>query len=49
VEVNLFYNHFSDYDPVTGRYVESDPISLDGGLNTYGYVGGNTLHLTDSS
>jgi len=46
-EVNLFYNYFRDYDPITGRYVESDPIGLDGGLNTYGYVGGNALHLVD--
>ena len=46
-EVNLFYNYFRDYDPITGRYVESDPIGLDGGLNTYGYVGGNPLHLID--
>lgn len=46
-EVNLFYNYFRDYDPITGRYVESDPIGLDGGLNTYGYVGGNALSLVD--
>ncbi|CAB1222982.1 RHS repeat-associated core domain-containing protein [Acinetobacter bouvetii] len=35
------------YARITGRYVESDLISLDGGLNTYGYVGGNSLHLID--
>jgi RHS repeat-associated protein len=46
-EVNLFYNYFRDYDPITGRYVESDPIGLDGGLNTYGYVGGNALSAVD--
>ncbi|CAB1223449.1 RHS repeat-associated core domain-containing protein [Acinetobacter bouvetii] len=46
-EVNLFYNYFRDYNPITGRYVESDPIGLDGGLNTYGYVGGNALSLVD--
>ena len=25
-ETNLFYNYFRDYDPSTGRYIESDPI-----------------------
>ena len=46
-EVNLFYNYFRDYDPITGRYIESDPIGLDGGLNTYGYVEGNPLGAVD--
>ncbi len=47
VEVGLFYNYYRDYDPVSGRYVESDPIGLDGGLNTYGYVGGSPILDTD--
>lgn len=43
----LNYNYFRDYDPETGRYVESDPIGLAGGLNTYGYVYANPLKLID--
>jgi RHS repeat-associated protein len=44
---NLNYNYFRDYDPNTGRYVQSDPIGLEGGLNTYGYVQANPLISSD--
>jgi RHS repeat-associated protein len=46
-ETNLHYNYFRDYDPGIGRYGESDPIGLEGGLNTYSYVAGSPLQFTD--
>jgi RHS repeat-associated protein len=46
-ETGFHYNYFRTYDPSTGRYLESDPIGLAGGLNTYGYVDGNPLMYDD--
>jgi RHS repeat-associated protein len=46
-ETQLHYNYFRDYDPSTGRYIESDPIGLEGGVNTYVYVNNRTLNITD--
>jgi RHS repeat-associated protein len=37
------YNYFRDYDPSVGRYVESDPIGLYGGINTFAYAEGDPL------
>ncbi|WMD20197.1 RHS repeat-associated core domain-containing protein [Achromobacter seleniivolatilans] len=43
----LHYNYFRDYDPDTGRYIQSDPVGLVGGINTYGYAYGNPLKYVD--
>ena len=46
-ESNLNYNYFRSYQPTQGRYTQSDPIGLGGGLNRFAYVGGNPLRYVD--
>lgn len=46
-ETNQHFNYFRDYSPEIGRYIQSDPIGLEGGINTYGYVDQNPLSRID--
>lgn len=42
-------NYFRDYDYQTGRYVQSDPIGLVGGINTYAYAANDPVFYSDST
>ncbi|WP_284208689.1 RHS repeat-associated core domain-containing protein, partial [Chitiniphilus shinanonensis] len=46
-ETGRYYNYFRDYDPRIGRYIQSDPIGLVGGVNTYSYSNGNSITYSD--
>ncbi len=46
-ETNLYYNNARDYWPEGGRYLQSDPIGLRGGLNLYQYARSNPISFAD--
>jgi len=43
----MFYNYQREYDPAVGRYSQSDPIGLAGGISTFVYVTGNSIWFID--
>jgi RHS repeat-associated protein len=44
---DLYYNMHRDYDSSTGRYIQADPIGLDGGPSPYSYAMNNPLRYMD--
>jgi len=47
-ETGTNYNYQRDYDPLAGRYLESDLIGLKGGIDTYTYTFDSPAMWTDS-
>jgi RHS repeat-associated protein len=48
-ETGTHYNYFRDYDPAIGRYEQSDPIGLRGGLNIFSYATADPLRRSDAT
>lgn len=48
-ETGLFQNWQRSFDPHSGRYVQSDPIGLNGGPNTFLYGAGNPHTYSDAT
>jgi len=46
-ETGLHYNWHRYYDPSTGRYLRTDPLGLEGGLNLYQYANANPVNFVD--
>jgi RHS repeat-associated protein len=46
-ETGLNQNYRRDYDPAVGRYVQSDPLGLRAGVNTYAYASDSPILHTD--
>lgn len=46
-EVGLYHYKARAYDPVQGRFLQTDPVGYRGGMHLYRYVFNNPLNLTD--
>ncbi|WP_166646082.1 RHS repeat domain-containing protein [Halospina denitrificans] len=46
-ETGLNHNYYRDYHPSLGRYLQADPIGLDGGINPYSYAYQNPNKFSD--
>jgi RHS repeat-associated protein len=45
----LYYNYYRDYDVSLGRYVQADPIGLDGDANPFLYAAADPLGSMDAN
>jgi RHS repeat-associated protein len=47
IETGLHYNHHRNYDPVTGRYTQADPLGFVDGPSVYAYAGNSPYMNVD--
>jgi RHS repeat-associated protein len=47
IETGLHYNHHRQYDPVTGRYTQPDPLGFVDGPSVYAYAKSKPSMITD--
>ena len=47
--VGLYYYKARMYDPVLGRFLQTDPVGYSAGRNLYAYVGNDPVNATDPS
>jgi len=47
-ETGLYYYRARYYNPYIGRFLQTDPIGYDDGINWYAYCGNNPLNGIDS-
>ena len=46
-ETGLYHYKARAYHPELGRFMQTDPIGVNGGMNLYAYVGGDPVNYTD--
>jgi RHS repeat-associated protein len=46
-ELGMYHYKARVYSPTLGRFLQTDPVGYEGGINLYGYVGNDPVNLID--